>query len=96
MNTPRALAVVWDLLKDEQVGSKDKYDALIDFDRVLGLDLDKVKKLDVPQDVKELVALREHARNKRDWEEADRLRDEIKKLGFILKDNKEGSEIRAL
>ena len=96
LNTPRALAVVWDLLKDEQVGSKDKYDALIDFDRVLGLDLDKVKKLDVPQDVKELVALREHARNKRDWEEADRLRDEIKKLGFILKDNKEGSEIRAL
>ena len=96
MNTPRALAVVWDLLKDDEVSSKEKYETLINFDRVLGLDLDKVKKLEVPQDVTELAALREHARNKRDWAEADRIRDEIKKLGFIVKDSKEGSEIRVL
>ena len=38
-NTPQALALVWTLLKDENVSPANKHATIMDFDRILGLRL---------------------------------------------------------
>ena len=42
---------------------------------------------------KKLLAARAEARANKNWAESDRLRDEITKLGYILKDTKQGQQI---
>lgn len=46
--------------------------------------------------VRELAALREKARKAKDYEEADRLRDEIKTRGFVVKDTADGPELQRI
>ena len=33
---PRALALLWDIIKSKKLNAKTKYDLIIDFDKVLG------------------------------------------------------------
>ena len=40
--------------------------------------------------MQELAKQRWKAKNDKDWPESDRLRDEIKSLGWIIKDEKDG------
>jgi len=44
-----------------------------------------------PKLIDELIAKRTAARNSRDFEEADRIRDELAKMGVVLKDTKDGT-----
>jgi len=94
LNTPQALALVNDMLKDESLGSKEKAGLIKDFDEVLGLDLLKEEKVDVPREVQELVNKREEARKKKDWKIADSIRKKIMEKGFVLEDTREGVRIR--
>jgi len=50
------------------------------------LDLLKVEKIKIPEEVKKLVKEREDSRKKKDFKKADELRDKIKKKGFIVED----------
>jgi len=93
LNVPRALALVWDLLDDKKANAKEKYHLLIDFDKILGLKLNEIRKLTVPLKVKKLVQKREELREKGLWKEADKIRENIKKLGFSIKDTSKGSQI---
>jgi len=89
LNMPKALAIVWDMLKDNEVRNDLKYKAILKFDRVLGLKLDKIK-IEIPKKIKELLEKREEARKKKDFELADKIREEIKKEGYVIEDTKEG------
>ncbi len=93
-----ALAVTWDLIKNENIPNEEKRATLLDFDRVLGLGLSELKKEthDIPENVVRLVEEREEAREKKDWIEADRLREEIKSLGFEIEDNENGPKISSV
>ena len=52
------------------------------------------RKTDAKDDeVEKLLAARAEARANKNWAESDRLRDEITKLGYILKDTKQGQQI---
>jgi len=84
LDMPGALALVWEGLKKEKIS----YEMLLDFDKVLGLSLDKVKaeKNKIPKEVQKLLNERKKARAEKNWKESDRLRDEIKKLGFSVQD----------
>jgi len=109
LDTPKAVALMWNLVKDDEVSQKNKRATLLDFDRVLGLGLSdtnkrilnllagKEKRLslsDVPQKVQTLVAEREEARNADDWRKADELREKIKTLGYTIEDTDGISELR--
>ncbi len=50
----------------------------------------------IPADVQKLVDERAAARKNRDWAASDRLRDEIKALGYLVEDSKEGQKVRVL
>ena len=94
LNMPKALAAVWDMVKDEEVNSKERYDSLMEFDRVLGLGLEDIKSLEIPEDVQRLLEEREHARLNKHWNDADALRDEIKKKGYIIDDGVKGPVLK--
>ncbi|MFH1065142.1 MAG: cysteine--tRNA ligase [Nanoarchaeota archaeon] len=92
LSTPKALAVMWDMLKDEDVGNK--LSLLLEFDRVLGLGIAYMKKEDfeVPEEVIRLLAHRKDARKKKDWKLSDEIRDKIKAKGFLVLDTSEGQK----
>lgn len=93
LNTPKALATLWEMLKDGNLSAKDKLNLLLEFDQVLGLGLKEIKKEKIPQKILELAEERLKARRNKDWKKADRLREKIKKLGYIIGDTAEGFEI---
>lgn len=91
LNTPKAIALIWELLKDDNVSGKKA--TLLEFDKVLGLGLENLKEVKIPKEVEELVKKREEARKDENWSESDKLREKISKLGFEVKDTPEGSKI---
>lgn len=95
LNMPKAFAVVWELLKSKK-SLADKQATLLDFDKVLGLELKNYKPEAIPAEVKKLVAEREKARAKQDWAKADQLRIKIAKLGFEVKDMPQGPKVTAV
>ncbi len=94
LNMPQALAVIWDMLKDETVNNKEKYKTLVEFDRVLGLQLNEIKKLKLSEEVQVLMEKREDARIKKNWKEADKIREELKSLGYIIEDTLSGPVLK--
>lgn len=66
----------------------------MDFDKVFGLDLDKVKQIKIPTKIKELVKMREKYRKAGDFEKADKIRKQVEKLGFQIEDSEKGAKIR--
>ncbi len=89
LNTPKGLAVVWELMKSEYPDTAKKQ-SLLKFDEILGLGLKQVKPLTVPTEVQHLVAEREQARAQKNWVQADRLRQTIAEHGFALDDTELG------
>jgi cysteinyl-tRNA synthetase len=93
LNTPQALGVLWTMLKSGAGGAA-KRATLLQFDHVLGLRLAEIHTLVIPKDVRSLVAKREEARKKKDFETSDRLRKDISELGFTVDDTDAGPVIR--
>lgn len=93
LNTPKALALVWDILKDENISPTDKKATILDFDKVLGLELDKVETFEIPENVKNLVKERDEARNNKNFVKSDEIRQKIEDLGFEVKDAGEGTSV---
>ena len=93
LNMPRAMAVVQEMLKSA-VSDSQKYASILDFDRVLGLNLDQLDKEEVlPEAVQKLADARKKAREAKDFATSDRLRDEIEVLGYMVQDTKEGMKV---
>ena len=64
-----------------------------DFDQVLGLDLLKEEKIEVEDEIKELINKRNEAKKNKDFVTADQIRDLIFEKGYIIKDTREGVQI---
>lgn len=85
------------MVKDESVSLGDRLVTLMDFDRVLGLNLVSVGERgieSVPEEIKKMIKDREEFRLAQNWKEADRLRDLIKKKGFVVEDAGEKYRIK--
>lgn len=95
LNTAKAIATMWNMLKDIDITYEDRYATLMEMNKTLGLGLEAVKKVDVviSDDMKELLAMREAARKEKNFAESDRIRDEIVKRGFTIKDTAEGQQL---
>lgn len=93
LDTPKALALLWDVLKDEKISDIDKKATILDFDKVLGLKLNEYKQIEIPKEVLELVKERDMARENKNFVKSDELRSKIEALGFKVRDTNEGTEI---
>ncbi len=89
LNTPEALAVVWEMVKDKHLRQEEKRWLLQNFDQVLGLDLDQLQTSstsDLPAEISQLVSKRNQLRKNRQYHQADQIRQQLEKLGYKLKD----------
>jgi cysteinyl-tRNA synthetase len=91
LDTPKALALVWDIVKDTNISGTNKKELFLNFDKVLGLKLDEKEESEIPENVKNLINERDLARNNKDFAKSDQIRAEIEKLGFDVKDTLEGT-----
>ena len=95
LNMPLAMGIVWEAVRYDKKSLKIA-DLLLKFDTVLGLKINeeqKHKETNIPKEVLDLVEKRKQARQEKNWEESDRLRDLIKEKGYEVKDTKDGMEL---
>ncbi|MBU1092044.1 cysteine--tRNA ligase [Patescibacteria group bacterium] len=85
LNTPQALAVLQKVLKSD-MPNEDKLATVFDFDKVMGLRLNK--KVEIPRRILILTKERERARQEKNWEKSDKIRIEIEKLGYKIEDSR--------
>ena len=94
LNIPSALGVLWTMLKEPY--SVEIYNTALEFDKVFGLGLDKIKEeasSDIPSEIIKKAEEMQNARKEKNWAVADALRAEINDLGYIVKNTKDGYEI---
>ena len=93
LNIPKTLDVIWKLIRDEKnISNQDKYEMLLEFDKILGLDLDKVRlSIKIPKEISDLIKKREEYRKKKEWGKADQIRNQLLKEGIILQDTSKGT-----
>ena len=96
LNMPLAMGVVWEAVREEKKSPKIA-ELLRDCDKVLGLDLANAERylqaqtqIEIPEEILELLEKRKKAREDKNWELSDQLRDELREKGYIVKDTKEG------
>lgn len=92
LDMPKALAILWNLVRDSKAQGKTK--TIEKMDKIFGLDLLKKEKLTIPPGIIKLVEEREKARKAKDFRLSDKLRDEIKETGYIIEDTEEGPKIK--
>ena len=101
LNTADAIGALFEIVRDANVTlTADSSKAAIDtalntltsLCDVLGLMMKKGGEL--PADIQALADSRAQARKDRDWKKSDELRDQLKSLGYIVEDTKEGQKVR--
>jgi cysteinyl-tRNA synthetase len=95
LNTPRALAVMWKIVKHARLPVSEKLALLYDIDKVLGLGLDTIEKHssdELAEELKDLIAQREQARKEKDFAKADEIRDLLAERGVEIRDTPLGTQ----
>ncbi|MEK7173119.1 MAG: class I tRNA ligase family protein, partial [Patescibacteria group bacterium] len=92
VNIPQALALLWELLKDDKLTADEILATAYDFDRIFSLKLAKIKltKIMLPEKIQALIDNRQKFREVGDFAEADKIRAKIEKLGYKIKDTPNG------
>ncbi len=103
LNIPLALSVIWKALR-YPTKSKKIYAFVLAADDILGLDMEAgveaaakaaqaPMNADVPEEIQKLAEDRMAAKKAKDYAKADEIRDQIKALGYVLIDTKDGTKI---
>ncbi|HEX8973994.1 MAG TPA: cysteine--tRNA ligase [Patescibacteria group bacterium] len=102
LNTPLALSVLFDLvtesnklLAENHMSSANAKSILTlwkKMNSVFGLILSG--QAEIPEEIRQLVQQREQARKGKDFQKSDDLRSLIEKKGYIVKDTKDGQDVR--
>ena len=93
LKTPEALALLWEMLKDKELTENDQAELLVEFNQVLGFDFRQNEEI-IPEAVQDLLARREATKKDKNFAEADKLRVEIKTMGYEVLDTARGSVIK--
>ncbi|MCL2601054.1 MAG: cysteine--tRNA ligase, partial [Treponema sp.] len=105
LNTPRALAELWGLLRDASVPARAALETAFDMDGVLGLDLaaprdsennagEPALTIEEQEEIGRIIAERAGAKKARDFARADALRQGLKDRGIVLEDGPDGTTWR--
>ncbi len=90
LNTANAISLIYDVLKSD-ISDKTKLELIKSWDKVLSLDLTKKEELKDEKEILEKIELRKKAKQEKNFEEADRIREELLKEGIRLLDTRDGT-----
>ncbi|MGI5826275.1 MAG: cysteine--tRNA ligase [Patescibacteria group bacterium] len=97
LGMPQALSLVWEMVKSD-LPDRDKYVLLLDWDKVLGLDIERnavmQREAEIPDEVLKLAEEREQKRKEKLFAEADALRKKIEEAGFTIEDTSAGPKLK--
>lgn len=99
LNTPKALAVVWELAKSDYPTAA-KAHSLFKMDKILGFNLQeaslhiKNQQGIIPDEIQALLKERKELRRMRNFNAADQVRSQIEKMGYEIEDGKNGTTVR--
>ena len=98
VNTANALTVLYDLLKDDTVNNTTKLELISNFDKVFDVNLIKSNEVDeeLLKYINEKIEERKQAKVNKDFELADKVRNELLEKGIQLKDTREGTTFEIL
>jgi cysteinyl-tRNA synthetase len=93
LDTPRAMQRIRAIEKDKETSPENKRAIFIYADRVLGLDLAReIEVAPLPLALQELLDARAQARQEKNWEQSDALREKLESSGLIIKDKPGGQD----
>jgi len=95
LDLPKALALFWTMSKSE-ILPNEKYQLALLWDKVFGLDFANTKIDEIPDAILKIAQKRQIARETKNWQESDSLRDELKSLGWDVKDTSAGFELKKI
>ena len=94
LDLPTALAVTWEMARSE-LNPADKVDLLLDFDRVFGLDLDRVPtKYEIGPANAATIARRAALREQSAYTDADAMREQVMANGMVVEDLGDATRVR--
>lgn len=95
LNMPRALAVIWEMVKSDAADA-DKKATLLSFDDILGLDIAAWQPTidEIPAEILALAEARQTARANKEWQKSDEIRDEVLAAGYEIEDTREGPKVK--
>ena len=100
LDTNKVLQLLRTLEKDQTVSDGDKFQTVLKFDEVLGLNLNHApetkKEIEITPEIKGLLETRAKARLEKNWKLSDEIRDKLITLGIGIKDSDSGQEIISL
>ena len=95
LNTSSMITTLYDVLKDDRLNDKTKFEIIKDFDKVLSLDLTVEDKKEIDSSKEEMILAkieeRKEAKKNKDFATADKIRDELLEQGIKLIDTREGT-----
>ena len=97
LNTSMAITIIYELLKDNEVNDRTKRELIVNFDKVLSLDLLVEEEINTDIDlelksyIEDMIEKRNQRKKEKNFEEADKIREELKNKGIIIKDTREGT-----
>jgi cysteinyl-tRNA synthetase len=96
LHMPGVVAIVNELDRDAEVPGGEKYALLVEWDQVLGLDLerDATSGWTPTEEMRTLMAARDEARAAKDFAKADAIRDQLAAMGLEVMDTPEGTRVR--
>ena len=94
LNAPRALALLWEVVKSQKLDNKTKYNLIVDFDKVFGLNLAESKTEKIPSQILELAKDREKYRKEKNFKKSDEIRKKIESLGWLVEDALSGPKLK--
>lgn len=93
LNTPKALAVLWQVIKSAKLKDAEKLAFILYADKIFGLKLTEPKKIqELAPDIIELIKERELARKNKDYETSDEIREKLAKKGIFIEDTPGGTK----
>lgn len=93
LNTANCLTLLYECIKDENLSNKNKVQIIEDFDKVLSLNLldNKVIDKDLENYILDMIEKRKEAKENKNYELADKIRNELLEKGIILNDGRDGT-----
>lgn len=101
MNITKALSILWKIVKSEEINKITKLKLIEKMDEVFGLDIKNSEKyivtkeddIEISEEIKKLLEQRKEARENKNFELSDKIRDILYEKGYVVIDKKEGQII---